>query len=287
MIRRGFTLIELLVVISIIGLLIGILLPALGRARATATGVVCLSNMRQLAIAQVMYADDNDGTLVNAGIDHGSVGKPARSWIRQLAPYFDGGSPVVRSPGDRSRFWPEAEGGQSDGPTLDQILLAVDAISARGGDPEALEDEVDSYFNGLAPTRWTSYGLNDYLTTKGPEYPDPRFGEIEPYRNLNRIQRPTGTIQWVLMIEDEDVGQGGRPQFAVSDHVHPIDWGEAALGPWLQASKQMEIAAHGGKPDSPEAKATYAFLDGHAQLLSFDDVYRDFYENSFFPEVAK
>ena len=55
---RGFTLIELLVVISIIAFLIAILLPALGAARGAARATVCLSKLRQLGIAQVMYAED-------------------------------------------------------------------------------------------------------------------------------------------------------------------------------------------------------------------------------------
>lgn len=61
--QRGFTLIELLVVISIIALLIGILLPALGAARKTAQNAVCMSNLRQLGIASVAYGDDHDGYL--------------------------------------------------------------------------------------------------------------------------------------------------------------------------------------------------------------------------------
>ena len=63
----GFTLIELLVVIAIIALLMGILLPALNKARKHGKRSVCLSNNRQLLLAWLAYADTFDGKLVNGG----------------------------------------------------------------------------------------------------------------------------------------------------------------------------------------------------------------------------
>ena len=58
--KRGFTLIELLVVIAIIAVLMGILLPAMKKAKELAQGAVCKSNLKNFGLAVAMYADDND-----------------------------------------------------------------------------------------------------------------------------------------------------------------------------------------------------------------------------------
>ncbi|MEM6553957.1 MAG: prepilin-type N-terminal cleavage/methylation domain-containing protein [Planctomycetota bacterium] len=71
--RIGFTLIELLVVISIIALLLGILLPALGSARNTATLVKCSSNQRQVGIALHAYAADHSDRLPPSYDDNGRL----------------------------------------------------------------------------------------------------------------------------------------------------------------------------------------------------------------------
>ncbi len=62
--NKGFTLIELLVVIAIIGLLISVIVPALKKAKDYAKGAVCMSNIRQMALANQLYAQENDSKFI-------------------------------------------------------------------------------------------------------------------------------------------------------------------------------------------------------------------------------
>ncbi|MBI4024263.1 MAG: type II secretion system protein [Verrucomicrobia bacterium] len=67
LLRKGFTLIELLVVVAIISLLAAMLMPALKNAKESAKIVKCLSNLKQIASAATMYANDNDGLAPRIG----------------------------------------------------------------------------------------------------------------------------------------------------------------------------------------------------------------------------
>ncbi|HEX8323166.1 MAG TPA: type II secretion system protein [Tepidisphaeraceae bacterium] len=122
---RAFTLVELLVVIGIIATLVAILMPSLSAARQAAVRVKCLSNMRNLATAQVMFAAAQENRLVYAG-----NGTEQGSWIGQLQPYS--AVPLVRRcTADQSIYF-------------DQIFT-----------PAA---------PGVAGFRLTSYGINNYVS---------------------------------------------------------------------------------------------------------------------------
>ena len=75
---EAFTLVELLVVVAIIAMLVSILLPALGAARSSAQSVVCKSNLRQLALANIGYATENRDFLVLASAD--MLGANLKRW---------------------------------------------------------------------------------------------------------------------------------------------------------------------------------------------------------------
>jgi prepilin-type N-terminal cleavage/methylation domain-containing protein/prepilin-type processing-associated H-X9-DG protein len=77
--KRGFTLIELLVVIAIIAILAAILFPVFAQAREKARQTSCLSNMKQIALAQLMYSQDYDERLANSGLIAGCGQGPGGS----------------------------------------------------------------------------------------------------------------------------------------------------------------------------------------------------------------
>ena len=174
--RRAFTLIELLVVIAVIGLLVGVLMPALGSARTQAKRTACASNLRQIGAALQLYMSANRDRF------------PYASFLPSMGPFPLPGSKAVR---------------------------IADVLRAEIGDPAAFHCPNDVSGDGrLAPNNGLTYFQSEGSSYEYRTRP-PLGGRTAPEIAALFEQRADVKVAdnafWVLRDFNNFHGPGGQP----------------------------------------------------------------------------
>jgi prepilin-type N-terminal cleavage/methylation domain-containing protein/prepilin-type processing-associated H-X9-DG protein len=177
--RRGFTLIELLVVIAIIAILAAILFPVFAQARAKARQAMCLSNMKELGTAFMLYIQDYDETYPPTDYDEPVTARV--TWPTLVDPYVKGG--VVKVVG------------QTESKSQKKSIYVCPSVD------QALADPQWEALNGAAGSRpLLSYGTNRNLMPAGrglvwPAVPAVnRLAAVGSPANLVMLAENLGTV---------------------------------------------------------------------------------------------
>jgi prepilin-type N-terminal cleavage/methylation domain-containing protein/prepilin-type processing-associated H-X9-DG protein len=264
---RAFTLIELLVVIAIISILAAILFPVFAQARESARQTQCASNMRQIGLAMLMYAEDNDATWVPAF----SIGQPG--------PTYSIVQPWIGYDNNNSSF--------SDGwSTGDMMMPAKNRLHPGSLDPYIRSDGIKrcpdtptGWQMALALNGFNPYYPSDYYTTN----PLAQGNEFSPFFRSQVMDPATGHAV-ALGANDAEIDQPSET-LALWEHMN-----QTPICDFLQQANWLSSAPSGTFRDHfhllHRNGSTTLWTDGHVKHQIYERLKRPWFScnKSVYPQ---
>jgi prepilin-type N-terminal cleavage/methylation domain-containing protein/prepilin-type processing-associated H-X9-DG protein len=180
LVKRAFTLIELLVVIAVIGVLAALLLPSLSRAKQTAKGINCVSNLKQLTAAWTIYAGDHNDLLVTNTVE-ANTNSWAAGWLDWSDPTNPGNTNIYDIMSPRGLLWPYSK-------SLALYVCPADTST------------ID--INGAIYPLLRSVSMNQRMN--GGDYPSAPIGRFTNPNKLSAIHNPGPSKAFVFIDERAD-----------------------------------------------------------------------------------